>query len=374
MAQDKVASLYDWIFRKLRYYTVYSSEATDALLAAEFADILAVNTDGKADKVAGATEDNFASLDDTGNLKDSGYSAANFASVSHTHDTRYLRLNEDNNYNSGSYIFTFITPNDTAPFAITQSGTPGVVVNLNADLLDGKHASEFAAAVHTHSKYALKDAAETITGPWTFSSTPPFALSGSAVNALVTGLNADKLDGNDASAFALASHSHAWGTITGTLSNQTDLNTALGLLLAKPTTGAADGTILVYNDPIVQTSGVDLSELALASSLALKADILGDGVEDNFMSFDSDGNIADSGANAGDFAAASHHHDDRYYTETEMTTYATAPKIGQGSMIGSDGIYIMGSDENTGAGTTPDGTIKVVINGNEYFLLTSATA
>lgn len=322
MAQDKVASLYDWIFRKLRYYSVYSSEATDALLAAEFAEILAVDTDGKADKVAGATEDNFASLDDTGNLQDSGYSAANFASVSHTHDTRYTRLNAsvvwDVTLGLGQ-TWTW-SVNTEAPFAISNGSgdTLGVVTHLNADLLDGQHASEFAPAVHTHSKYALKGAAETITGPWTFSSNPPFALSGSAVNALVTGLNADKLDGNDASAFALASHSH--GDIYYT---EDEIDTMIGLLLAKPTTGTTDGGILVYNDPIVQTSAVDLSDIALLTDIAAKYDEVA-GVNGNLVAFATSGTtLVDSGSAPSDFAAASHNHDDRYYTETELTNSTT---------------------------------------------------
>lgn len=40
---------------------------------------------GKADKVASATEDNFAGLDANGNLKDSGKKASDFADASHTH-------------------------------------------------------------------------------------------------------------------------------------------------------------------------------------------------------------------------------------------------------------------------------------------------
>jgi hypothetical protein len=48
----------------------------------------------KADKVPDATEDNFASLDTEGNLKDSGKSPADFADVNHTHDDRYYTETE----------------------------------------------------------------------------------------------------------------------------------------------------------------------------------------------------------------------------------------------------------------------------------------
>ena len=42
---------------------------------------------GKADKVANATEGNFAGLDDTGNLTDSGKKSADFAAADHSHDS-----------------------------------------------------------------------------------------------------------------------------------------------------------------------------------------------------------------------------------------------------------------------------------------------
>lgn len=48
-------------------------------------DALEEHDDTKADKVEGATEDNFASLDENGNLQDSGKSPDDFASASHSH-------------------------------------------------------------------------------------------------------------------------------------------------------------------------------------------------------------------------------------------------------------------------------------------------
>jgi len=375
MAQDIIVQFEDWVFRKIRYYDKYASEATDALFVAFLASILDVNVDDKADKVTGGTEDNFASLDDTGNLKDSGYAATSFATASHNHDVRYTRLNASVTWDvtlGGGQTWTW-SVDDQAPFAIDNGSGDilAVVTHFNADLLDGKHADEFAAAVHTHSKYAQKAGTETITGPWTFSSNPPFALSGSAVNALVTGLNADKLDGNDATAFAAASHTH-----NDLYYTEDEIDTMIALLLPIPNTSAADGEILVYDDATetVSRSGVDLSELALVSALAAKADKLDAGVEDNFMAFDADGNIKDSGSAAASFAAASHNHDDRYYTETQQTNHTTDLGIGPQSTIGSGTTYVVGSDEFTGAGVTPNGTLTVIINGNAYFLLTSLTA
>ena len=39
----------------------------------------------------------------------------------------------------------------------------------------------------------------------------------------------------------------------------------------------------------------------------------------------------------------------------------------------STGNHIAASDEVTGTSTTPNGTIKVIIDGNTHWLLTSAT-
>lgn len=63
-----------------------------------------------------------------------------------------------------------------------------------------------AAAVWKHG--AQIDSAETVTGLWTFDRDPnaPFAVSASS--AVVPNLDADKLDGNEASAFAAAAHNH----------------------------------------------------------------------------------------------------------------------------------------------------------------------
>jgi len=76
-----------------------------------------------------------------------------------------------------------------------------VCTNLNADMLDGQHASAFASASHNHdSVYVRKATADTITAVHTFnppSAGAPFTLGTNAQGQLVTGLNADKVDGYD---------------------------------------------------------------------------------------------------------------------------------------------------------------------------------
>ena len=51
-----------------------------------------------------------------------------------------------------------------------------------------------------------------------------------------------------------------------------------------------------------------------------KADKVTGATSGNLAGLDADGNLTDSGKKAGDFAGASHDHDERYYTETETDT------------------------------------------------------
>ncbi len=106
----------------------------------------------------------------------------------------------------------------TAPFTIASTT---VVTNLNADKLDGQDGSYYAVAANV----LLKDGTVPLTAAWdagsfqiraeTFQSdiatgTAPFTVASTTV---VTNLNADKLDGYDASAFLLL----AGGTMAGDL-------------------------------------------------------------------------------------------------------------------------------------------------------------
>lgn len=88
--------------------------------------------------------------------------------------------------------FRSTVPTGTAPFVIASTS---LNTNLNADLLDGYHASSFALASHTHSYLPLSGG--------TMSNTN-----------LVTNLNADLLDGQHASAFAPVSHNHSFAGLT----------------------------------------------------------------------------------------------------------------------------------------------------------------
>ena len=85
---------------------------------------------GKADKVSSATAGDFAGLDSSGNLTDSGKKPGDFAAASHTHADKADKV---------------------------KSATAGHFAGLdaNGNLTDsGKKASDFANASHAHAGYA----------------------------------------------------------------------------------------------------------------------------------------------------------------------------------------------------------------------------
>ena len=95
----------------------------------DFADASHTHT-GKADKVKSATAGNFAGLDSSGNLTDSGKKPGDFANASHTHTDKADKV---------------------------KSATAGHFAGLdaNGNLTDsGKKASDFANASHAHAGYA----------------------------------------------------------------------------------------------------------------------------------------------------------------------------------------------------------------------------
>ncbi|NLD74965.1 MAG: hypothetical protein GX649_19880, partial [Chloroflexi bacterium] len=126
------------------------------------------------------------------------------------------------NWDAGSYYirasyFYSDVATGTRPLVCTSTTT---CTNLNADLLDGNHASAFATSGHTHTDYVNRAGTTALTGNWdagsyqiralTFYSdvatgTKPITVSSTTVCGK---LNADLLDGNHASAFATSGHTH----------------------------------------------------------------------------------------------------------------------------------------------------------------------
>jgi len=130
------------------------------------------------------------------------------------------------------YIDTSVSDATTASALLTKIKTvDGSGSGLDADLLDGNHASAFATSDHTHSvattgangfmsssdKTKLNGIESGATGDQTASEIRSLLLT---VDGSGSGIDADLLDGNHASAFAASSHNHSASNITsGTFSN-----------------------------------------------------------------------------------------------------------------------------------------------------------
>jgi hypothetical protein len=130
--------------------------------------------------------------------------------------------------------FKSLVPTGTAPFVIASTT---VNTNLNADLLDGYHASSFALSSHTHAYLPLSGG--------TMSNTN-----------LVTNLNADLLDGQHASAFAPASHNHSFAGLSD-------------VALVSPSAGHTlvyNGSAWVNNSQIRSVPGAEYNTIYIRSA------------------------------------------------------------------------------------------------------------
>jgi len=155
-----------------------------------------------------------------------------YAATSHSHDhgamtglgdddhTQYFNLSQSETV-AGIPAFNGGTSGSTAPFTVDSNYA---VTNLNADLIDGQHASEFAATSHSHDHGAMTGLGdddhtqyfnlsqnETVAGIPAFNggtsgTSAPFAVDSTYA---VMNLNADYLDGSHASDFAASTHTHA---------------------------------------------------------------------------------------------------------------------------------------------------------------------
>jgi hypothetical protein len=177
--------------------------------------------------------------------------------TTHTHDDRYYTESETDTLLSGkantshthsdatTSVSGFLSATDKTKLNGIESGATadmtaseiltavktvdGASSGLDADLLDGNHASAFALSAHTHS-----DATTSVSG--FMSATDKTKLNGiesgatadmtaseiltaiKTVDGAGSGLDADYLDGNQASAFAAASHAHTGSAVGRTIS------------------------------------------------------------------------------------------------------------------------------------------------------------
>ena len=127
--------------------------------------------EGKAEKAASPTAGNFAGLDSSGNLTDSGKKPGDFADASHTHTGKADKVKSATEGNfagldsSGNLTNSGKKPGDFADASHTHTGKADKVKNVTAghfagldssgNLTDsGKKPGDFANASHAHAGYA----------------------------------------------------------------------------------------------------------------------------------------------------------------------------------------------------------------------------
>ena len=127
--------------------------------------------EGKAEKAASPTAGNFAGLDSSGNLTDSGKKPGDFADASHTHTGKADKVKNVTAGNfagldsSGNLTDSGKKPGDFADASHTHTGKADKVKNVTAghfagldssgNLTDsGKKPGDFANASHAHAGYA----------------------------------------------------------------------------------------------------------------------------------------------------------------------------------------------------------------------------
>ena len=127
--------------------------------------------EGKAEKAASPTAGNFAGLDSSGNLTDSGKKPGDFAAASHTHTGKADKVSSATSGHfagldsSGNLTDSGKKPGDFAAASHTHTDKADKVKNAtaghfagldaNGNLTDsGKKASDFANASHAHAGYA----------------------------------------------------------------------------------------------------------------------------------------------------------------------------------------------------------------------------
>lgn len=120
----------------------------------------------KADKVSGATNGNFAGLDASGNLTDSGKKAADFAEASHNHAIGNINGGTANRvaiYGTGGVLA--VSPITTTKLGYLTDVTSNIQAQLNGKAAsDHNHNGVYAPADHNHDTVYEKKANRGVAG------------------------------------------------------------------------------------------------------------------------------------------------------------------------------------------------------------------
>lgn len=228
------------------------------------------------------------------------------------------------NWDLGPYSITalrFISDvaTGTAPFTVASTT---LVSNLNADLLDGNEASAFATSTHNHDA----DYISVVTTP-TAGNFPQLTAGGELVNSAY-----------DETSFATAAHNHAgvYEPADATILKDADIGV---------TVQAYDATILVDADIGVsvaaQSHNHDSDYISVVSTPTAG----------NFPQLTAGGELINSAYDETSFATASHNHD------TDYISIVTTPTSGNFPQLTAGGELVNSAYDETSFATAAQGAL-----------------
>jgi len=284
----------------------------------------------KADKVAGATSGNFASLDASGNLQDSGFSSSSFAPSSHTHalgdlsDTNissptsgdHLVFNGTNWVNqASSAVDTFkakVSASDTTEDflgAKIVAGTGISITTLNAGANEQLEISATGSGASTF--LGLTDTPASYTG---------FGGYQVRVKATEDGLEFVQATDSD----ELVKTSSADGT-AGYLVDKL----VAGANISMTESSGTNRTITIASDQIDDSQVLSTktwSSSKINTELGSKIPLVAPATAGNFVRLLADGSLEDAGVSQSSFASATHTHALGDLSDVD-TTGATAGQV-----------------------------------------------
>jgi hypothetical protein len=234
-----------------------------------------------------------------------------------------------------------LTPDAAARKVALAVSPQGHTSGLDADLLDGQHASAFAPATHTHVPTQVSPQghgsgldADTVDGKHASefaASSHQHAPADIDPQGHTSGLDADLLDGQHASAFAPASHTHpdATPTSSGFLS-AADKAKLDGIQPGAEVNQNAFSRVLVGSTAVEADTKTDTLELAAGNNITLTPDATNDkvtiAVAPQGAGSGLDADLLD-GNHASAFALASHTHPDATTTDSGFMSAADKAKL-----------------------------------------------
>ena len=162
----------------------------------------------------------------------------------------------------------------------------GIGSGLDADLLDGQHSSYFSTSGHVHDDRYLQLTDYTDGNVLT---------KVKNVDGTGSGLDADLLDGQHSSYFSTSGHVHTSNEVTDIQSTITN-------------NSSVSANTFSRHDKIHNINSIENHSGVVGAT------------QNNFISFDENGLPKDSGYSNTSFSTSGHIHDERYYTQAQLTS------------------------------------------------------